>query len=179
MTEPSDEDLLQRVARGDQAAFEPLLTRHQEFAWRVAWRLLSRSHDAEEVVQEAFLLIFETADRYKPEAPFRVFLHRILTNRCLDRLRKKKPGTLDVLTWEGLSTLPSPEENLAQKEKNRLLQEALQRLPEHQQVAVTLFYYGQMSQREIAQVLEKSEKSVERLLARARETLAEDLSAQI
>ena len=63
-----DEDLMQLVAQGDLEAFEQLVLRHQEMAWRTAYRLVADYQAAEDLAQEAFLRILKAADRYRPTA---------------------------------------------------------------------------------------------------------------
>ena len=87
----SDETLMQAVARGQSAAFEQLILRHQQAAWRTAYRMLGCRQTAEDVAQEAFLRIYQAADRYQPSAAFRTYLFRIVVRLCLDCLRKKRP----------------------------------------------------------------------------------------
>ncbi len=166
---PSDEALMQAVALGDLAAFERLVLRHQESAWRTAYRMLGCHQTAEDVAQEAFLRIFEAADRYRPTAAFRTYLYRIVVRLCLDHLRKGLPVPTDNLL--ATDDWPSPEQQATDAEQAQAVQEAIGRLPPKQRTAVVLRYYEGLSGREIAVVMETSLKAVERLLARARVTL--------
>jgi RNA polymerase sigma-70 factor, ECF subfamily len=87
----TDEMLMQAVACGQMAAFEQLVLRHQQAAWRTAYRMLGCRQTAEDIAQEAFLRIYQAADRYQPSAAFRTYLYRIVVRLCLDCLRKKRP----------------------------------------------------------------------------------------
>jgi len=94
----SDECLMQMAARGDLAAFEQLVLRHQESVWRTAYRMLGRHGEAEDIAQEAFLRVFEARERYRPTAAFRTFPRitsfpwtiRHLPNSSLPRESKPK-----------------------------------------------------------------------------------------
>jgi len=166
---PSDEALMQAVALGDLAAFERLVLRHQESAWRTAYRTLGCHQTAEDVAQEAFLRIFEAADRYRPTAAFRTYLYRIVVRLCLDYLRKGRPAPTDNLL--PADDRSSPEHRATEAEQTQAVQDAIGRLPAKQRTAIVLRYYEGLSGREIAAAMETSVKAVERLLARARATL--------
>jgi RNA polymerase sigma-70 factor (ECF subfamily) len=172
---PSDETLMLAVARGDLAAFERLVLRHQESAWRTAYRMLGCHQTAEDVSQEAFLRVSEAAERYRPTAAFRTYLYRIVVRLCLDHLRKRRPVPTDNLL--PADDWPSPEQWAAHVEQAQAVQEAVGRLPPKQRAAVVLRYYEGLSGREIAAAMDTSVKAVERLLARSRKTLEARLRA--
>jgi RNA polymerase sigma-70 factor (ECF subfamily) len=164
---PSDETLMRAVARADLSAFEPLVLRHQESAWRTAYRMVGCRQAAEDIAQEAFVRVFQAADRYQPTAPFRTYFYRILVRLCLDHLRRRHP----VPTAE-LIQVPDPSASaleLAMRcERVRAVENALSHLPPRQRAATVLRYYEGLSGREIAAAMGTSVKAVERLLARAR-----------
>jgi len=169
MPAPSDEDLMQAVVRGDLAAFEQLVLRHQGSTWRTAYRMLGCRQTAEDVAQQAFFRVFEARERYRPTAAFRTYLYRIVVRLCTDQLRKRRPAPVaDLLpTDEG----PSPEQSAARGEQAQAVQAAIGRLPPKQRAAVVLRYYEGLSGREIAAAMDTTSKAVERLLARARTAL--------
>jgi RNA polymerase sigma-70 factor (ECF subfamily) len=90
MSVSSDEELMLAVARGDLSAFGQLVNRNQTSAWNAAYRFLGNTADAEDIAQEAFLRIFDSADRYQPTASFRTYLYRIITRLCFDLSRRKR-----------------------------------------------------------------------------------------
>lgn len=165
----SDEDLMQLVAQGDLDPFRQLVLRHQQMAWRTAYRLVADYQAAEDLAQDAFLRILDAADRYRPTAAFRTYLYRIVVRLCLDYLRKRRPVPTDNLLPADNSS--SPEQRAAHAEQTQAVREAICCLPPKQRTAVVLRYYEGLSGREIAAAMETSVKAVERLLARARATL--------
>lgn len=167
---PKDEELMLAVARGDLSAFEQLIVRHQGSAWNAAFRFLGNTADAEDVAQEAFLRIFDAADRYQPTASFRTYLFRIVARLCFDLLRKKRHRRHEPLS-DTAETHPSPEGVSLDEERAAVVRGALDSLPPNQKMAVVLRYYEDLSYRETAIVLKTTIKGVERLLARARATL--------
>jgi RNA polymerase sigma-70 factor (ECF subfamily) len=164
-----DENLMQLVAQGDLDAFGQLVVRHQQTAWRTAYRLVADYQAAEDIAQEAFLKILEAADRYRPSSAFRNYLYRIVVRLCLDYLRKGRPIPTDTLLPADDSS--SPEQRADHAEQTQAVQEAIGCLPPKQRTAIVLRYYEGLTGREIAAAMETSVKAVERLLARARATL--------
>jgi RNA polymerase sigma-70 factor (ECF subfamily) len=167
---PSDDELMGRVAGGDLAAFDALVQRHQDAAWRLAHRFLGESLDAQDATQDAFLKLFTRAARYEPRGEFRSYLLTIVSRTCLDWLRKRRPAVPGELP-EVLDPNPIASEARETEDRRRAVQAALLALPEKQRMAIVLKYYEAMSYRDIARVLGTSEKAVERLLARGREQL--------
>jgi len=170
---PADETLMQATAGGDLAAFEQLVVRHQQSVWRTAYRMLGCQDEAEDVAQQAFLRVFEARDRYRPQAAFRTYLYRIVVRLCLDHLRKNRPALAEHLL--PVDDRTSAQQQAADKEQTEAVQQAIGCLPFKQRTAVVLRYYEGLCGREIAEAMDTSLKAVERLLARARETLEKRL----
>ena len=171
---PSDEELMLAVARGDLSAFGQLVTRHQRSAWSAAYRFLGNTADAEDIGQEAFLRILDSADRYQPTASFRTYLYRIVTRLCFDLTRRKRFRRHQQLP-DLAANDPSPEGVSILDERAAAVRKAIDSLPAAQRMAVVLRYYEDLGYREIAVVLSTTDKGVERLLARARASLEERL----
>jgi RNA polymerase sigma-70 factor, ECF subfamily len=169
-----DEELMQDVAHGDIEAFGELVRRNQRYAWNTAWRMLQDPAEAEDVAQDAFLRVLDAASRYRPTAAFRTYLCRVVTRLCLDRLEKKKP----VYTDAPPASTPSgvtPSDELISRDRASAVNRALQALPPRQRAALMLRYFEDLNYKQIAEILGASVKSVERLLARGREALADGL----
>lgn len=171
----SDAALARRAQAGDRAAFDEIVRRHGPLALRVAMRLCRDRAAAEDAAQEAMLRVWRQIHRFDPEiARFSTWLYRITVNLCIDQSRKWRgealPDDYDV-------TDPSPdaEQNLAAREAKHSLATALHGLPARQRAAMLLVYEEGLSGAEAARVLGFSPKAVERLLARARETLRKSL----
>jgi len=143
-------------------------------AWSVAYRFLGDATEAEDAAQDAFLRVLEAAPRYRPTAAFRTYLYRVVTRLCLDRLEKKRPRYVDQLPATPSADL-GPPETLARRESADAVRRALEVLPARQRAAVVLRHYEGLSYQEIADAMNASVKSVERLLVRGRESLANRL----
>ena len=170
MQTPSDEELMLSVRDGNLHAFDQLLLRHQSAAWGVAYRFLGDADEAEDMVQEAFLRILDAADRYRPTASFRTYFYRVLTRLCIDHTRKKRPiptGELPEMRASG----PTQVQHIGRIEAESAIREALDALPPKYRMVIVLRYFEGLSGAEIAEAMKTSAKGVERLLARARQSL--------
>jgi len=161
---------MREVAEGDLDAFGQIVLRHQKLAWGIAYRFLGDQHEAEDIAQEAFLRILDAAPRYKPTAAFTTYLSRIVTRLCLDHAQKNRPLPIDSRpVVQDMN--PSAAERMAVQDRDRAIRTALDRLPPAQRMAVVLRYFGGLDCRSVALAMDTTVKSVERLLARARDTL--------
>lgn len=162
------------LARGDLSAFGQLVSRHQTSAWNAAYRFLGNAADAEDIAQEAFLRILDSAGRYRPAASFRTYLYRTIARLCFDFFRRRRHRR-HVELEDVAEERPAAEGVSILDERAAAVRRALDSLPAAQKMAVVLRYYEDLGYREIAAVLKTTDKAVERLLARARATLEDRL----
>jgi RNA polymerase sigma-70 factor (ECF subfamily) len=156
------------VAAGDTEAFRRLIDRESPRLLRFALGMLGSLEEAEDVVQDTLVSLWENAARWTPDARIGTWLHRVCYNRSIDRLRRRRPlADEDVLLGLADET-PAADLALISKEETRDLHEALVRLSPRQRTAVLLFHFQDLPQREAAEVMGISETALESLLARAR-----------
>src|SRR4051794_11915211 len=105
---------MERVAEGDADAFRVLAERHVGSITAHAKRMLRSASEAEDVAQETFLRLWKQAGGYRPEARLTTFLHRIVHNLCVDRLRARHPADPELL--EGLESGDRPSRELLLRE---------------------------------------------------------------
>lgn len=175
MKEATDEKIMKAVGGGDLDAFNELVSRYQGHAWKMAYRFLGDSMEAEDVAQESLLKILEAAPRYRATATFRTYFYRILTRLCIDRTRKKRPASIDNIPDVPDPSL-GPTEILIENERRGQVRTALDALPPNQKAAMILRHYEGLGYAEIAQVLGVTPKAVERLISRAGASLQARLS---
>lgn len=172
----SDDDaaLVLRVGEGDVGAYRELVRRYAPKLLRFAERLLRDASEAEDVVQETFLRLWQRARDYTPDARVTTWLHRITHNLAVDRLRAR--GRLKPLPDEEEMPISARQPSLLD-EKRRVvaLNDAIAALPERQAAAVTLVHLHGLSGKEAAEVLGVGAEAVESLLARARRALKAEL----
>lgn len=181
MTVDSDLELMLRVRSGDSESFELLLRRHRTPLINYFLRLVRDRGLAEDLAQEVFLRVYQARHRYQPEAQFTTWLYRIATNLALNSIRDRKPQQTRCLTadnQEGESPVdriadqrPSAECSLIADDRQRIIREAIEALPEKQRTAVILHKYQDVDYRQIGKILNVSDSAVKSLLFRAYETL--------
>ena len=187
MNSAEELELIEKVRSGDPNAFEPLVSEHQKKVYNLALRLLRDPDDAADAAQDAFVKAYTGLDGFRADSKFSVWLYRITYNICLDFLRKRSRAAEVPLTYEddegGEAELPipdesaSPEREYEKKELRALIREGLDSLsPDHRQILV-MREISDMSYAEIAEALSIEEGTVKSRIARARQNLAEFLSA--
>ncbi|HSE92386.1 MAG TPA: RNA polymerase sigma factor [Methylomirabilota bacterium] len=180
--EPSDEALCERVARGEEAAFDLLVGRYQQRAWRLAWSMLHHVEDARDVCQDAFVRVFQSAGTFRSQARFSTWFYRIVVNQCIEHRRRGRPW-LRFVPFAGrddeagdlLERQPAeavdPIEGLDKEQAVKRMWAAIDGLSARQRAAVVLYAQDELSTREIASVLSCSEATVRVHLHRALATL--------
>ena len=175
--EPTDSALVARVARRDPEAFDLLVLRYQERAYRLAWHLTRDREEARDLSQEAFVKVYRAAGSFKGEAKFSTWFFRILMNLCLD-YKRKTARWRRFFTWEGSeqgtggvegAEAPTDDvvETLDREAAMARLWAAVDRLSPKQRAAVLLQVQEGLSTREIAEVLKLRESTVRVHLHRA------------
>jgi len=176
----SDLQLMLRVRDGDAASFEVLLRRYRLPMVSYFRRMLRDQGLAEDLAQEVFLRVYKSRERYQPEARFTTWLYRIATNLALNAIRDRKDEVSDAARDDSdgspilerfVDPRPTVEQRLMQGDRERVIRQAVEALPENQRAAVILHKYQEVDYRQIAGILSVSESAVKSLLFRAYETL--------
>ena len=176
----TDLELMLRVRGGDAESFEELLRRYRTPMVGYFYRMLRDQALAEDLAQEVFLRVYKARERYEPEARFTTWLYRIATNLALNAIRNRKGEVQEASSDESdgqprverfVDPKPSVEQQLMQSDRERLIRQAVEALPEKQRAAVILHKYQDVDYRQIAGILSTSESAVKSLLFRAYETL--------
>jgi len=166
-----DSELLDKLAIGDEIAFRMLVERHIDRAYAIALRIVGNAADAEDVVQDTMLKIWSHRGRWQHgRAKFSTWLYRVISNRCIDLRRKPRNENVETVP-EVADGQPGAVEIIERNELNGMLELAMQRLPEQQRIAVIFSYHENMSNGEIAQVMDTTVAAVESLLKRGRQQL--------
>lgn len=169
MTEPrTDEALLRAHAAGDPAAFDALVRRHADRLWAVALRTLGDREDAADALQDALLSAYRNASRFRGDAAVTTWLHRIVVNACLDRIRRKQVRPTVPLPEAGaVPAAPAVDRDLVLD-----VRAALTRLPAEQRAALVLVDIQGYAVAEAAEILGVAEGTVKSRCARGRARLA-------
>jgi RNA polymerase sigma-70 factor (ECF subfamily) len=173
-----DAELLQAIAGGDRSAFDRLSRRHLDRAYGVALRMTGSRADAQDVVQDVFLRLWQRPDAWRPgQAQFSTWLYRVVVNRCLDLKRRPRGADLDSVE-EPQDPDANAEDSLLDAERSRALDSAVNQLPERQKAAIVLTYTAGLRNAEAASAMDISVKAFEALLVRAKRELRDFLAGQ-
>lgn len=168
----TDAQLLAAHVAGDPRAFGELITRHRDRMWAVALRTLRDPEEAADAVQEASISAFRAADRFRAESAVTTWLHRIVVNACLDRIRRRQSRPTSPLPEEGPGEPIAPRDEMADRELSMDIAQAMGTLPDEQRAAIVLVDVEGYSVAEAAQALGVAEGTVKSRCARGRAKLA-------
>ena len=166
-----ERDLVERARRGDVGAYEGLVQRYQEVAFRTAYVITGLAAEAEDAAQEAFVKAYSAMPRFRPEAPFRPWLLRIVANEA--RNRRKAAGRRASLALRAAAerpadgAAPSPETAALAAERRAALLAAVNGLREEDRLVVAYRYFFDLSEAEMADALGCARGTVKSRLARA------------
>jgi RNA polymerase sigma-70 factor (ECF subfamily) len=180
--EPTDHELLAAHVAGDPDAFGVLFRRHRDRLWAVALRTTGDREEAADALQEAMVAAFRRAGSFRGDAQVTTWLHRIVVNACLDRLRRGKvratrplPDDLEEYAGrEAVAAAPGddPEAEAVAAERRAAVLAALRRLPAEQRAALVLVDMEGLPVEEAARVLDCPTGTVKSRCARGRARLA-------
>jgi RNA polymerase sigma-70 factor (ECF subfamily) len=181
---PTDEALAARAKRGDRQAFDVLVGRHKTGLYRIVRRYVGDADDAYDILQDAWISVWESLDRYDPSRSFLAWLRVITINKCRDfsRRRRFRRLILDAFAAEPVTENVSPEHDdphaAAARDELRLQQltEAIARLPPTYKEPLVLTTAGGLTQEAAAEVLNTTTKAIEMRLRRARKKLIKALN---
>ncbi|MDR2753023.1 MAG: sigma-70 family RNA polymerase sigma factor [Oscillospiraceae bacterium] len=175
-------DLVREAARGDAQAFQTLYLRTRQKAYFVALSITKNEHDAQDILQDSYLKVYQSIGQLAQPESFQAWLNRIVANKSKNYLAKVNPRAFadyddeNTMNWQEETNADFlPDERLDQKEAKALVAKLVQDLPEDQRLVVLLHYFSDMEVAEIAQSLNVPEGTVKSRLSRARGKLAEML----
>jgi RNA polymerase sigma-70 factor (ECF subfamily) len=179
----SDEEVVARVLAGETAMFEIVMRRHNQRLYRVARAILRDDGEAEDVMQDAYVRAYEHLNQFAGRAKFSTWLTRIAVHEALARQRRRDRYE-ELSEREGdpmdrfASVTPNPEQLTSNSELRKLLENAVEKLPDAYRVVFMLRDVEEMSTTETAYALEITEENVKVRLHRARALLRKGLYAQ-
>ena len=179
----SDRELLAAHVAGDPEAFGILFTRHRDRLWAVALRTMGNPEDAADALQDGMISAFRRAGSFRGEAAVTTWLHRVVVNACLDRMRAAKvraadalPDDLDEYAGRGaLSTVApdlGPDDAAVAADRRRQVLTALATLPAEQRAALVLVDMEGYGVAEAAEILDCAVGTIKSRCARGRARLA-------
>jgi RNA polymerase sigma-70 factor, ECF subfamily len=175
-----DQELLALIQDGSHQAFAELVKRHTERFYRLAYRYVQNRETAEDLVQDAFLRLWENPAIWQPDrnSKFTTWFYRIVVNLCLDWQKKKRPMPMG----EDLPLADereSADEAMIRMQEQRLLENEIAALPERQRTALNLCFDEGLSNQEAAEAMGVNLKALQSLIMRAKTTLKERMKAYL
>lgn len=174
----NDKALVMEFIKGNEKAFETLFKRYYQMLRKVAQYMLDDLEQAEELVQDAFVNIWEKRSNVNPDASFKNYLITAVRNRCLNHIKaKKKTHSIDddEIWQEQLVADSRTEAAVNFKEMHRAIEQAIDKLPEQCRIIFQLSRHEGMSYKEIAEALDIAPKTVENQIGRALKVLKVEL----
>jgi RNA polymerase sigma-70 factor (ECF subfamily) len=175
MNQLTDAYIIEKVLSGERQLFAHLVNRYSTMAFTIAYRILEHKHDAEEVVQDAFVKVFENLGSFRQKSSFSTWLYRIVYNTAISRIRSRKNEEMSIdnkmMQIEDESIYGNFLYGYTEEEASLLVQKALALLPEDERTIVTLFYLNESKIDEIHKITGLSKSNVKIKLFRARKKL--------
>lgn len=174
-----DTGLMAEVSKGTHPAFACLVERHAQRYYRLAFRLLQHRQQAEDVVQEAFVRLWEKPSAWdaRKNVQFTTWFYRVVVNGCLDHQRRRRAVSGDDMLETLADASPGQEEALGAAQEQKLLRQAMHMLPERQRTALVLCFYEGLSNQQAADIMGVELKALQSLVMRAKTTLKERMKS--
>jgi RNA polymerase sigma-70 factor (ECF subfamily) len=179
-TGTNDNEIISRVLRGEQSLYADLVKRYQNFVFTITLRYTTSREDAEEIAQDVFVKAYRSLADFRGESRFSTWLYTIVTTTCITFLRKKK---LDVHSLDNEKVLAAAENmdsgfranQVEQKSRAQMVNEAIKLLSPDDAKLITLFYKGEQSLEEIGHIMGLEPNTVKVRLHRARHRLKDKM----
>jgi RNA polymerase sigma-70 factor, ECF subfamily len=180
-----DAILVREAQRGDRAAFEELVRQYDHAVLRLAMHLTGSEHEAQDIYQDAFLKAYKNIGSFRFECSFYTWIYRIVTNLCLDHLRRKQVRKEDAPVavdsegqpYDVLDQVPdgragaNPERDLMRRELGKHIGQALEQLSAKERMVFELRHYHGMKLRTVGEMLNTTEETAKNTLFRATQKL--------
>ncbi len=181
----TDLEKIIQIAKGDRLLFKSLYDEYHNRCYNSALSILQNISEAEEIVQDVFVEVHQSAKNFKGNASINTWIYRITVNKSLDQLRyrkrkKRSAFFVNLFLDDNTPRVQPPDFNhpgvvLENKENAQLLFKAIDRLPDQQKSAFVLSQMEDLPQKEIAEIMQLSQKAVESLIQRAKVNLRKEL----
>ena len=181
----NDAELIREAQRGNQAAFEELVRQYDGPVLRLAYHMTRSEQDAQDIYQEAFLKAYRNINNFRFECSFYTWIYRIVTNLCLDHLRKRQVrkedssviADSDGETYDLLDQVAdqrsgaSPEKDLMRRELGGRIARALDKLTPRERMVFEMKHYQGLKLRTIGEILNTTEETAKNTLFRGTQKL--------
>jgi RNA polymerase sigma factor (sigma-70 family) len=178
-----DNETIGRVLSGDVSAYASLVAKHKNLVFLIVLKIVNNREDAEEISQDVFLKAYQSLSTFERKSKFSTWLYRIAYNAAISKTRKKKVEMVaieeTVITNYSTDEIGRNMNELEENDRQLILEKALQRLPEEDNLLITLFYKNENSIEDISDITGLSVSNVKVRLHRIRKKLYEEMSGLI
>lgn len=175
MTIKTDQTYIDLTLQGDTNAFAFLVDKYKTMIFTLALKMVKSREEAEEISQDTFIKAFKNLSKFKGESKFSTWLYKIGYRTALDSLKKHKEkystDTIDEITFNKIKSTENILEGIERKERAEIINNCILRLPEDERTILWMFYFDELSLKEIIAITNFSEANVKVKLHRARKRL--------
>ncbi|QTE23835.1 RNA polymerase sigma factor [Polaribacter cellanae] len=171
----NDQLIINKVLKGNTNAFSELIDTYKDLVFSLAIKMTKNREEAEEISQDTFIKAYKNLSKFKGDSKFSTWLYRITYHTCLDALKKNKKHSnsfeFNEITLHQIQTTDNALQALERKERAKIMDKCLLQLPEDERSILWLFYYKELSLKEIIEVTSLSEANIKVKLHRGRKKL--------
>lgn len=175
MSNQNDQLYIDKVINGNTNAFTVLVDNYKDMVFSLAFKMTKNREEAEEVSQDTFIKAFHNLKGFKGDSKFSTWLYRIAYHASLDALKKgeKHNNSFEIneVTFNQIKSVDTILEGIERKERAKMMEACLLKLPEDERAIIWMFYYDELSLKEITAVTSFSEANIKVKLHRARKKL--------
>ncbi len=175
MTTTKDQLYIDKVINGDASAFAYLVDTYKNMVFSLAYKMTKNKEEAEEVSQDTFIKAFKNLSNFKGDSKFSTWLYRICYHTTLDAIKKNKKNNytfeINEVTYNQIQSVETILQGIERKERSVIMDKCLMKLPDEERSILWMFYYDDLSLKEIIEVTNLSEANLKVKLHRARKKL--------
>jgi RNA polymerase sigma factor (sigma-70 family) len=183
MANIEDQYYIDLILNGNPNAFATLVDRYKDMVYTLALKMVTNREEAEEIAQDTFIKVYGSLNKFKGESKFSTWVYKITYNTCLDSLKKskreKKTTYIEDFSEHQVKEIESAIDAIDEKDRNQVIQNCLEQLPNDEAFLLTLYYFDGQSVDEISKVMNNSVSNIKVKLFRTRKKLASILKARL
>lgn len=175
MTIINDQTYIDKILKGDANAYAFLVEKYKTMVFTLALKMVKSREEAEEISQDTFIKAYKNLSKFKGDSKFSTWLYKIAYRNCLDSFKKNKEkyqtDTIDEITIHKIKATEGILEGIERKERAAVINKCMLQLPEDERSILWMFYFEELSLKEIIDITDLSEANVKVKLHRARKRL--------
>ncbi len=175
MNQQEDTILIKQFLNGDASAFKKIAIKYNPMVYTLAYRVLKNREEAEELTQDVFIKVFKSLKTFNNKSKLSTWIYRITYNTSINKLKSQKRRVETTLIDDSTefcnTSQPDASNIITEKENKKIINDSILKLPEIDRIIITLYYYEELSVKEIAEVTELTLQNIKVRLFRSRQRL--------